>query len=99
MESCLCMDRECICCSQAFVSHEIVQDEHALCTINDEAEHHRTINGEDVPLWGAHWGLVTRQIHSNEEEYHTEPCQKALLCELEKLHQKGVWDHDTVMEY
>eukprot|EP00971_Amphidinium_carterae_P246199 4889689-Amphidinium_carterae.1 len=94
-EVCLCMDRDCDHCGQSFLSYECEIDEHTLCVVDEGMDTHRTINGEDTPLWG----LITRQIHPNEPEYHTEPCQEAMLSELKKLHQRKVWDHDTVMEF
>eukprot|EP00971_Amphidinium_carterae_P196351 3895817-Amphidinium_carterae.4 len=93
--TCLCMDRDCECCREAFLTFELPSEDHATCVVCDEEDEHRNINGENVPLWG----LITRQIHPNEPEYHSDACQKAMLNELEKLHQKNVWDHSSVMEY
>eukprot|EP00971_Amphidinium_carterae_P336445 6472816-Amphidinium_carterae.3 len=56
---------------------------------------HRTIEPlHDPPLWG----LVTRQIFQNEQEFHSEGCQAALREEHEKLLKRGVWDTSSVCE-
>eukprot|EP00971_Amphidinium_carterae_P040424 793344-Amphidinium_carterae.2 len=64
-------------------------------TQHEEVQMHREKEpSHDPPLWG----LVTRQIHQGDPEFHSKECQAALREEHEKLLKRGVWDTSTVCE-